>query len=130
MSKAIEQEIADYLITNLNGLVPVRVSEQADRLPESDYISVHLEQQTLRIPNVTNIFDHRVRVLLRMHYADKTSAQVDEASDVIMNALVEPTLKDTLNAYEVKLMDTRSTTLENYWEREFNLEILRVDMAS
>ena len=130
MSKSLEQEVADILITSLSGLVPVRTSEQKDSLPEDSLVTVHLEQQTLRIPNITNLFDHRINIKLRMYYASATKEQMDTAGNAIDLALTEETLASDLGAYEAKLADTRSQVADNYWEREYNLEVVRVDTAS
>lgn len=130
MSKALEQEVADILITSLNGLVPVRTSEQTDTLPEDSLISVHLEQQTLRLANVTDLFDNRLNIRLKMHYAGKTKAEMDLAGNAIYKALTAVSLAGSLNAYETKLADTRAQVSDNHWERDYNLEVLRVDNAT
>ena len=130
MSKALEQEVADILITSLNGLVPVRTSEQTDTLPEDSLVSVHLEQQTLRLANVTDLFDNRLNIRLKMHYAGKTKAEMDLAGNAIYKALTAVSLAGSLNAYETKLADTRAQVSDNHWERDYNLEVLRVDNAT
>jgi hypothetical protein len=130
MSKALEQEVADILITSLDGLVPVRTSEQSDTLPEDSLVSVHLEQQTLRMANLTNLFDNRLGIRLKMHYAGNTKAEMDSAGNAIYDALTAVSLANTLNAYEVKLADIRAQVSDNHWERDYNLEVLRVDNAT
>lgn len=130
MSKNIEQEVADVLITALEGLVDVRTSEQRDTIPEDSLVTVHLEQQTLRSPSITNLFDHRLNIKLKMHYASNTKEQMNTAGNAIDNALTEVSLAGSLGAYQAKLTDTRAQVADNYWEREYNLEVLRVDNAS
>lgn len=130
MSKALEQEVADILITSLNGLVPVRTSEQTDTLPEDSLVSVHLEQQTLRLANVTDLFDNRLNIRLKMHYAGKTKAEMDLAGNAIYKALTAVSLAGSLNAYGTTLADTRAQVSDNHWERDYNLEVLRVDNAT
>jgi hypothetical protein len=130
MSKALEQEVADILITSLDGLVSVRTSEQSDTLPEDSLVSVHLEQQTLRMANLTNLFDNRLGIRLKMHYAGNTKAEMDSAGNAIYDALTAVSLANTLNAYEVKLADIRAQVSDNHWERDYNLEVLRVDNAT
>ena len=130
MTKAIEQEVADILITSLDGLVPVRTSEQSSTIPEDSLVSVHLEQQTLRIANITNLFDNRLAIKLKMHYAGNTKSEMDLAGNTIYNSLTSVSLGNTLNAYSVKLADTRAQVQDNHWERDYNLEVLRVDNAT
>lgn len=130
MSKRLEQEVAEVLISALDGLVEVRTSEQRDSIPEDSLVSVHLEQQSLRTPSITNLFDHKVNVKLKMHYASNTESQMNIAGDAIDNALTEISLASTLGAYQASLIDTRAQVADNHWERDYNLEVLRVDNAT
>ena len=130
MSKSIEQEVADILITALDGLVEVRTSEQKDTIPEDSMVSVHLEQQALRTPSITNLFEHKINVKLRMHYASNTKQAMDQAGNAIDDALTEVSLASTLGAYQAVIRDTRAQVMDSYWEREYSLDVLRVDNAS
>lgn len=130
MSRLIEQKLADQLITSLDGLVEVRTGEQSATIPESALITVHLDSQTLRLPNVTNLFENRLQVILKMHHADKTTADLDEAGSRIVNTLTSVSLAQSMSAYHVELADTRASVGDGYWMREYNVEILAVDNAS
>ena len=116
MSKNIEQEVADVLITALDGLVEVRTSEQKDTIPEDAMVSVHLEQQALRTASITNLFEHKVNVKLRMYYASNTKEMMNTAGNAIDNALTEVSLASTLGAYQATLIDTRAQVADNYWK--------------
>lgn len=130
MSKNIEQEVADILITALDGLVEVRTSEQKDTIPEDSLVTVHLEQQALRTPSITNLFQHKINVKLRMYYASNSKNAMNTAGEAIDNALTAVSLSSTLGAYQAVVSDTRAQVAENYWEREYNVDVLRVDNAS
>lgn len=130
MSRLLEQKVADVVITALAGLVEVRTGEQRDAIPESSLATVHLESQQLKSPSITNLFNSRVRVILQMHYADKTQNEMDLAGSKILDALTEVSLAGSLDSYMAQLKDTKADVGEGFWRREYNLEVLSVDIAS
>lgn len=130
MSRELEQKVADVIITALNGLVEVRTGEQSASIPESSMVTVQLESQQLRTPAITNLFDSKVKVILKMHHADKTEAEMDQAGSVILDTLTEVSLSSSLNSYLTQLKDTKADVGEGYWLREYNLEVLSVDTAT
>ena len=130
MSRLIEQKLADQLIASLDGLIEVRTGEQSATIPEDAMITVHLDSQTLRVPNITNLFDNRLQVVLRMQYADKTTAELDEAGKRIIETLTSVSLAQSMSAYHVGLSDTRASVGDGYWMREYNVDVLAVDNAS
>lgn len=130
MSRELEQKVADVIITALDGLVEVRTGEQSASIPESSLVTVHLESQQLRTPAITNLFDSKVKVILKMHHADKTESEMHQAGSVILDALTEVSLSSSLNSYLTQLKDTKADVGEGYWLREYNLEVLSVDTAT
>jgi hypothetical protein len=65
-----------------------------------------------------------------MHYASNTKQAMDQAGNAIDDALTEVSLASTLGAYQAVIRDTRAQVMDSYWEREYSLDVLRVDNAS
>ena len=130
MSREIEQNLADYINTELAGLVEVRTGENADTIPESAMITVHLESQTARESLITNLFNNIFKITLQMHYSDKTEAEMDQAGSSVLNSLISHNLSADLGVYHAKLEETKSEVRQGMWVREFTLTTIGVDNAS
>lgn len=130
MSRSIEQSVADVINASISGLVEVRTAENADAIPESSMITVHLESQQLVNASITNLFENNIRVALQMHHADKTESEMDTAGSAVLNALTDVNLPTNLQAYHTQLKDTRSEVSDGYWIREYNITVLAVDTGS
>lgn len=117
-----EHEEAFRALVDAQGLsLPVVIGDADEAADKSGQVTVRIEDSTLMVANVCDVYEMSVLVALRVHHADHTPAELNETRRKIQHALADPQAVESLGLYHCRLASFGSSIEGDYWRTDWRM---------